>query len=392
MVVVAVVVVLEKVSDRDVEKAMRAPPPPRTLRCLVFAKWLPRRLLHSWWQRSDRWETTYYRLGVKPWAKKKRESHALAAEVINIHRRGTAFSVWLDTLALDVSLQSARDSSGKGVEVCDKQRMEGTYSKGLSRKERRWTTRARVRVVPKVRFGTVASPIRLHWTGQRAELHLRQRQKVQVDGSKMTCLIHNINIGESTNLPCLIRYLTFLGQCRCIVHGRHLYLNSKRTFFICCRWRHRPLSMRQSPSSGVAAWPSPPALGAHASALPFLLLVTAKSFEPSLLHDYLGILKSRADGLPKPTSHTRHLWPLESIVFDEAFLPRFYSVAQRRVLDVHLFASATVDSSSASSTVPLSEVLPCTNRAMHGLAGQYIHHADGNLEDFLTRELQLWTH
>lgn len=74
MVVVAVVVVLEKVSDRDVEKAMRAPPPPRTLRCLVFAKWLPRRLLHSWWQRSDRWETTYYRLGVKPWAKKKRLS------------------------------------------------------------------------------------------------------------------------------------------------------------------------------------------------------------------------------------------------------------------------------------------------------------------------------
>ncbi|KAI6844751.1 hypothetical protein KC342_g58 [Hortaea werneckii] len=33
--------------------------------------------------------------------------------------------------------------------------MEGTYSKGLSRKERGWTTRARVRVVPKVRFGTV---------------------------------------------------------------------------------------------------------------------------------------------------------------------------------------------------------------------------------------------
>lgn len=32
-----------------------------------------------------------------------RESHALAAEVINIHRRGTAFSVWLDTLAVSGS-------------------------------------------------------------------------------------------------------------------------------------------------------------------------------------------------------------------------------------------------------------------------------------------------
>ncbi|KAI6844749.1 hypothetical protein KC342_g59 [Hortaea werneckii] len=159
----------------------------------------------------------------------------------------------------------------------------------------------------------------------------------------MNCLIHNINIGESTNRPCLIRYLTFLGQCRCIVHGRHLYLNSKRTTFICCRWRHRPLSMRQSPSSGVAAWPSPSALGAHASAVS--RRPPRSQNKPYARYVLVVLFVHALDMSKAATSHTRHLWPLESIVFNEAFLSRPYSVAQRRLLDVHLFASATVDSS-----------------------------------------------
>lgn len=57
-------------------------------------------------------------------------SLALAAEVINIHRPGAAFSVWLDALAvsgrpklvegkrelkLDISIQFARETSCPGV-------------------------------------------------------------------------------------------------------------------------------------------------------------------------------------------------------------------------------------------------------------------------------------
>lgn len=46
-------------------------------------------------------------------------------------------------LKLDVSLRSARDTSGTDGEVCDEERMNGSF-KGLNRKEKRWMTGVRV--------------------------------------------------------------------------------------------------------------------------------------------------------------------------------------------------------------------------------------------------------